>query len=123
MDLKEIVKLQMVEIDKLRVENQRLLNWIMGDEPDALTYLQRVYSDPSASEARRDKTAIGALPFERAKPTSVSVVIDFKAKVRNARLRALERDKARWAAEDVAKLTIEHQPPTILGEDGPDPAA
>jgi len=42
----------------------------------------------------------------------------------------LEKDRARWAAEDAAKV-IEHQPldldaptpPTVLGGEGPDPAA
>src|SRR6516162_7366235 len=102
--LEHVVRTQMTAIDELRgqlgqlrTENQRLLNWIMGDEPDALTALQRVYSDPKTS-----------------------VLDDFKEKVRNIRLRTLEQDLARWAAEDAAK-TIEHQG-TILGSDG-DPAA
>jgi hypothetical protein len=103
------------ENDALRAENQRLISWIMGDEPDALTALQRVYSDPKTDVPNVIKSAIGALPFERAKPASVSVVIDFKEKVRNIRLRTLEQDRARWAAEDAVK-TIEHQPTTVLGE-------
>ena len=67
----------------------------MGDEPDALTQLQRVYSDPKTNENNRIKAAASALPFERSKPASVNVVIDFKERVRNARLRQLEKDKAR----------------------------
>jgi hypothetical protein len=125
--LEHVVRTQMTAIDELRgqlgqlrTENQRLLNWIMGDEPDALTALQRVYSDPKTSVPDVIKSANAALPFERSKPASVSVVLDFKEKVRNIRLRTLEQDRARWAAEDAAK-TIEHQG-TILGSDG-DPAA
>jgi len=126
MDLKQIVQLQMAEIDKLRAENQRLVAWIMGDAPDALTYLQRVYSDPNVSEARRDKTALGALPFEKAKPAatvnnvfSLANYLDQQAQLRKD---ALERQR-----ELEARTIIEHQPrkpldfneptpPTILGE-------
>jgi hypothetical protein len=58
------------------------------------------------------------------------VQVNFKERVRNARLRSLELDKARWAAEAAAK-TIEHQPdkptPPTLGDEGvgldPDSAA
>jgi hypothetical protein len=120
----QVARLQYTEIERLhaelaalRTENRRLVDWIMGDEPDALTYLQRTYSDPNASEARRDKCAIGALPFERSKPASASVVIveDWAAKTKAIRLRQEAKDRARWAAEDAAKV-IEHQP-------DPEPAA
>jgi hypothetical protein len=130
MDLKEVVKLQIVEIDKLRAENQRLVAWIMGEGPDALTALQKVYSDPSTPVPEIIKSATSALPFERSKPAAVSVVIDFKARVRNARLKAQAADQARWALEDKAKV-IESKPigwdaptpGTILGQDdGPDAA-
>jgi hypothetical protein len=42
----------MAEIDKLRTENKRLIDWIMGDA-DALTCLQSVYNNPASSEGNR----------------------------------------------------------------------
>jgi hypothetical protein len=111
-DLAQVVRLQMAEIDRLRAENQRLVGWIMGEEPDALTALQRVYSDPQTTVPNVIKSAAAAIGWERQKPASVSVVIDFKERVRNARLRQLELDRVRWAAE-----AIEHQP------EEPEPAA
>ena len=56
----------MAEIDKLRAENQRLVDWING-ESDALTCLQGVYNNPESSEGNRIKAAAAALPFERPK--------------------------------------------------------
>jgi hypothetical protein len=125
-DLKQIVQLQMAEIDKLRAENRRLLGWITGDEPDALLAVQRVYSDPKANENNVIKAAASALPFERSKPASVSVVIDFKEKVRNIRLRTLELQKAEWARQDAEKQPLDFDAPpaeTILGGPEADPAA
>jgi hypothetical protein len=131
------------ELDQLRAENQRLLAWIMGDGPDALTALQRVYSDPKTTEPNVVRAASAALPFERSKPPTMNVnagILDFKEYVRSIRLRQAAKDKAKWALEAEAKV-IEHEPktpwpppkqppldleaepaPTILGE-GPEPAA
>jgi hypothetical protein len=108
------------ERDDLR---QHLENLAPG-APDALACLRRVYNDPKMKEAERVKAAAAAIGYERAKPASVSVVIDFKERVRTARLKQLALDKARWAAEDATKV-IEHQPldldaptpPTLLGGD------
>src|SRR5262249_29565043 len=61
------------EIEALRAENQRLINWIMGDT-DALTCLQAVYQSPESSEYSKIKAAVGALPFERPK-LSVAVAL------------------------------------------------
>jgi hypothetical protein len=126
----QVARLQYAEIERLRaVVKQRdaeldgLVSWIAGDQ-GALEFLQSIYADPRQSTANRLKSSLGALPFERGKPAAVGVVIDFKARVRNARLKAMERDKARWALEDAAKV-IEHEP-TILGSDetlDPEPAA
>jgi hypothetical protein len=131
---REVARLQHREIERLHVqlgqlrdENQRLLSWIMGEEPDALLALQKVYSDPKTSEPNVIKAASAALGYERAKPPTMSVnagVLDFRGYVRTIRMRQQEKDKARWAAEAEAKV-IEHQS-TILGSDhGPeaDPAA
>jgi hypothetical protein len=113
------------ERDKLRTELDVFVAWANGDH-DALTCLQRVYCDPNASEVNRIKAASAAIGYERSKPASVVVQIDFKQRVYEARMKQIAKDKARWAAEDAAK-TIEHQPldleaPTILDED-PDSAA
>jgi hypothetical protein len=147
-ELAALVRDQMGEIDRLRcvevqaertraenarlkAENQRLVDWIMGDEPDALTYLQRVYSDPNASEARRDKTAIGALAYERAKPAAtVNNVIDFKRVHATLETNWQKIQAERWAKviePPKAPLDFDAEPePTLLGganDEAPDPAA
>src|SRR6516165_2731233 len=116
----QVLEQVIAERDDLR---QHLENLAPG-APDALACLRRVYNDPKMKEAERVKAAAAAIGYERAKPASVSVIIDFKERVRTARLKQLALDKARWAAEDAAKV-IEHQPldldaptpPTILGGD------
>src|SRR6516164_2604049 len=109
MQYAKIEQLQ-AELGQLRAENQRLLGWIMGDEPDALTTLQRVYSDPQTKIGDVVKSATSALPFERAKPASVVIQYsNFNERLRTIRLAQLAKDKARWAAEDAAKL-IEAKP-------------
>ena len=122
---KEIERLD-IELAALRAENRRLLDWIMGEGPDALLALQRVYSDPKTNENNVIKAAASALPFERGKPAQVVVQVDFRERVRNARLRQLELDKAEWARQE-ARLDLDAEPaPTILGHDGggeADPAA
>jgi len=52
--LEYVVREQMTVIDQLRAENRRLLGWIMGDEPDALTTLQRIYSDPNTPRGEQN---------------------------------------------------------------------
>jgi hypothetical protein len=122
--LEHVVREQMTAIDQLRAENRRLLSWIMGEGPDALTELQRVYSDPKTNENNKIKAAASALPFERGKPAQVVVQVDFRERVRNARLRQLELDKAEWARQDAAKLDLDGPiPETILGGPEADPAA
>jgi hypothetical protein len=71
-------RVQMEEIDKLRVENQRLLDWIMGDA-DAHTCLQAVYNDPSASQGNRIKAAAASLPFEKPKLVAVEPCLELRA--------------------------------------------
>jgi hypothetical protein len=132
-----VVRDQMREIDELRAAIGRkdaeldvLVAWIAGDA-DALGALQAVYADPRSSPANKVKAAIGAIAFERSKPASVSVVVDFKERVRNARLRTLELQKQEWARQaELPKLDLDGRtPPTSLGHDGgseaeaPDPAA
>jgi hypothetical protein len=127
-----IVREQMAEIDQLRAtvsqkdqELDVLVAWIAGDG-DALARLQAVYSDPRSKIADVIKSSIGALPFERSKPAQLNVVVDFKARVHDARQRTIELRKAEWARQ--APLALD-SPATILGGDhegdalDPDPAA
>jgi hypothetical protein len=65
-----IIELQIAEIDKLRAEVQRLVDWIMGDA-DAHTTLQSIYLDPNASQGNRIKAASAALPVEKPKLGSI----------------------------------------------------
>jgi|SRR6516164_6434628 len=136
---REIARLQYEEIERLRAlikqrdtELDVLVGWIAGDQ-DALSALQAVYADPRSSPANKIKAAASAIAFERSKPASVTVVVDFKEKVRNIRLRTLELQKAEWAAQDAQPklpLDLDAPPsPTVLGGDqegealGPGPAA
>jgi hypothetical protein len=128
-EFRRVAKLQYQEIGKLRAqleqlraENQRLLDWVMGDAPaDALAYLQRAYNDPNASETRRDKCAIGALPFERSKPAA-TVHTTHRSLFDTLEFYRLNPQALRDARR---QKTIEHQPPldlesspTALGHDG-----
>jgi hypothetical protein len=106
------------ERDRLRTELDAFVAWANGDH-DALTCLQRVYCDPSASVPNKIKAAASALPFERSKPATVTFIGDFRERVRNARLRTLELRKAEWARQPQPQLDAA---PTALGED-PEPAA
>jgi hypothetical protein len=96
-----VIRLQMVEIDKLRAELAMLVDWIMGDR-DALACLQSVYNDLEASPGNRIRAAAAALPFERPK-LSVSVSVQGPA-VLGDRL-----DAARMKTVNPPPL-IEHEP-------------
>jgi hypothetical protein len=131
--LEQAVRELMAEIDALRAtigqkdqELDGLIAWIATDA-DALGALQSVYADPRSSPAIKTKAAIGAIPFERSKPASVSVVVDFKARTRDARMSTVELRRQEWTREP---LNLDAPtPPTILGGDregealGPDSAA
>jgi len=114
--LEQVVREQMAEIDQLRAaigqkdrELDGLISWIAGDA-DALGALQSVYADPRSSPAIKTKAAIGAIAFERSKPASVSVVVDFKSRVHDARMQTVELRKAEWTRQPVC-------------DHGPEPAA
>jgi hypothetical protein len=103
------------EVDALRAENQRLIDWITGEGgPDALTTLQAIYSSPDTSIPDKIKSSGIAVHFERSKPASVVVQVDFKQRVHDARMRTLELRRQEWARQDAAKDL--DPPPTILGE-------
>jgi hypothetical protein len=128
--LLDLIKQQNVAIEKLMAErdSQRqeiaaLVGWIQEDR-DALMALQQIYNSPTADETNRIKAASAAIGYERGKPASVVVQVDFRERVRNARLRQLELDRAEWARQDAAKLDLDAPtPPTILGGPEADPAA
>jgi hypothetical protein len=120
---------QMGEIDRLRAiidqkdaELDAVIAWVAGDE-DALGTLRSVYVDPRTSVPNKVKAAASALPFERSKPASVTVIADFRARVHDARMQTVESRKAGWPRQDL------DAPATILGGDhegealGPDSAA
>jgi hypothetical protein len=79
-----VVREQMAEIDQQRAlvgqknaEIDTLVAWIRGDA-GALEALQAVYADPRQSTANVIKSSIGALPYERSKPPSATIVANFK---------------------------------------------
>ena len=123
-EYREIAHLQSKEIEKLRAlvsqrdaELDSLIAWIAGDE-DALGVLRSVYVDPRTSVPNKVKAAIGAIAFERSKPASVSVVVDFKSRVHDARMQTVELRKQEWTRQDL------DAPATILGGgEAPEPAA
>jgi hypothetical protein len=84
-----VMREQMTEIDRLRAEIDRLLGWINGDV-DALTTLQGVYLDPDESAGNKIKAAAAAIGYERPKMMGATnlVVVDFRERVRQARLKA-----------------------------------
>ena len=84
-----------VERDQLRAENQRLLDWIMGgEEPDALACLRRTYLDSRTTEGIRVRAASAAIAYERSLPAQVTVQVDLRQRVYDARMRANAELKA-----------------------------
>jgi hypothetical protein len=125
--LEYVIREQMAEIDQLRAEVAGLVDWIAG-EKDALSALQAAYVDPRSTSTNKIRAASSAIAYERSKPASVSVIVDFKSRVRDTRLHTLELRKAEWARQEPLDLDAP-TPPTILGGDregealGPNPAA
>jgi hypothetical protein len=121
--LEHCVREQMAEIDELRAaigrkdaELDGLIAWIATDA-DALGALQSVYADPRSSPAIKTKAAIGAIAFERSKPASVSVVVDFKSRVHDARMTTVEARRQEWTRQP--QLGSDHEGEAL----GPDSAA
>jgi hypothetical protein len=104
--LEYVVREQMAEIDRLRAEVSNLVGWIMDDR-DALATLQAIYTDREASEANRIKAAAAAIGFERPKVAGTTnvLMIDFRERVRQARLKAPYVE-----TKVIEPLTIEHEP-------------
>ena len=125
--LEYVIREQMAEIDQLRAEVDALVDWIAG-EKDALSALQAAYVDPRSTPTNKIRAAASAIAYERSKPASVTVVVDFKSRVQAARAHTLELRKQEWARQD-AQPQPDLTPETILGHDAegealsPDPAA
>ena len=80
---------QRAEIAKLKEQLSTLVDWIMGDAADALTTLQAVYLNADEPAGNRIKAAAAAIGYERPKLAATSlVVVDFRERVRQARLKA-----------------------------------
>ena len=95
LDRNEVLEAELTEV---KGQLATLVDWIMGDA-DAMTTLQGLYLNPAEPAANRIKAAAAAIGYERPKLTATGVVIvDFRERVRQARLKA------------TAKL-IEHTPP------------
>jgi hypothetical protein len=107
------------EIVDVKGQLSTLVDWIMGDA-DALTTLQRVYLNPDEPAANRIKAAAAAIGYEKPKlAATANIVIDFRERVRQARLKA---DAKLLAEAKLAGLkVIEHQPEP--GAPAPTPAA
>jgi hypothetical protein len=122
--LEYVIREQMREIDQLRTEIGALVDWIAG-EKDALSALQAAYVDPRSTPTNKIRAASSAIAYERSKPASVTVIADFRERVRSTRLHTVELRKQEWTRQDLDAPT----PPTILGGDregealGSDPAA
>jgi hypothetical protein len=125
--LEHVIREQMAEIDQLRAEIAGLVDWIAG-EKDALSALQAAYVDPRSTPTNKIRAAASAIAYERSKPASVSVIVDFKSRVHGARMQTVELRKAEWMRQPPLDLDVP-TPPIILGGDregealGPDPAA
>ena len=118
--LEYVVREQMAEIDQLRAEVAALVDWIAG-EKDALSALQAAYVDPRSTPTNKIRAAASAIAYERSKPASVVVQIDFKSRVRDTRLHTLELRKQEWTRQPPLDLDAP-TPPTLLGGDcGPEP--
>ena len=114
--LEYVIREQMAEIDQLRAEVAGLVDWIAG-EKDALSALQAAYVDPHSTPTNKIRAASSAIAYERSKPASVSVIVDFKSRVRDTRLHTLELRKQEWTRQP--QLGSDHEGEAI----GPDSAA
>src|SRR6516165_12537853 len=97
--LEYVIREQMAEIDQLRAEVDGLVDWIAG-ENDALSALQAAYVDPRSTPTNKIRAASSAIAYERSKPASVVVQVDFAQQVKTRRLHTLELRKAEWSRQE-----------------------
>ena len=114
--LEYVIREQMAEIDQLRAEVAGLVDWIAGGQ-DALSALQAAYVDPRSTPTNKIRAASSAIAYERSKPASVTIIADFKARVRDARMHTIELRKQEWTRQP--QLGSDHEGEAI----GPDSAA
>ena len=114
--LEYVIREQMAEIDQLRAEVAGLVDWIAGGQ-DALSALQAAYIDPRSTPTNKIRAAASAIAYERSKPASVSVIVDFKSRVHDARMHTIELRKQEWTRQP--QLGSDHEGEAI----GPDSAA
>jgi hypothetical protein len=107
------------ERDALRDEIKSLINWIQSDQ-DALTTLQRIYSDASKRDSERLRAASAAIGYEVAKPISASVVIgvNFAERLREERLKVMNMPPKSLSWD----IPTNGKPPPIIDQDGDDAA-
>jgi hypothetical protein len=130
----QVARLQYEEIERLRAQIREkdaeldvLVAWIASDA-GAHAALCSIYADPRQSASLKTKAASAAIGYEIAKPAATNIIIDFKARVRDARLTTVELRKQEWTRQPPLDLSGP-TPPTILGGDhegeapGPEPAA
>ena len=114
--LEYVIREQMAEIDQLRAEVAGLVDWIAGGQ-DALSALQAAYIDPRSTPTNKIRAAASEIAYERSKPASVSVIVDFKSRVHDARMHTIELRKQEWTRQP--QLGSDHEGEAI----GPDSAA
>ena len=102
-------------IDQKDAEIAAMVDWIAGDQ-DALSALRAAYIDPRTTQTNKIRAASSALPFERSKPASVTIIADFKSRVHDARMHTVELRKQEWTRQPPLDLDAP-TPPTILGGD------
>ena len=115
--LEYVIREQMAEIDQLRAEVAALVDWIAG-EKDALSALQAAYVDPRSTPTNKIRAASSAIAYERSKPASVTVICDFKSRVRDARMHTIELRRQEWTQAQ-PQLGGDHEGEAL----GPEPAA
>ena len=115
--LEYVIREQMAEIDQLRAEVAAPVDWIAG-EKDALSALQAAYVDPRSTPTNKIRAASSAIAYERSKPASVTVICDFKSRVRDARMHTIELRKQEWTQVQ-PQLGSDHEGEAL----GPDSAA
>ena len=108
--LEYVIREQMAEIDQLRAE-------VAAGGQDALSALQAAYIDPRSTPTNKIRAAASAIAYERSKPASVSVIVDFKSRVHDARMHTIELRKQEWTRQP--QLGSDHEGEAI----GPDSAA
>jgi hypothetical protein len=103
-ELEHVVRTQMQTIDQLRAEIAQkdaaldeIVQWVASDG-DSLSVLRSVYADPRTSRGDKIRACAASIAYEVPKmPAAVVFTMDFRERVKTARLRQLELDKQEWS--------------------------